>query len=355
MLRALPFGIVLVPPLLLVLGSAWGPWGFWAPMLFVFGLVPLLDLFLGDRVVNPYLEGKASPWEAAAHRFWLHLMPPVLWGTTLWGAWVMGTQSLSWVDALGLVLGLGVCSGGIGITLAHELIHRPHRGDRLLGSVLLANAAYMHFATEHVFGHHAKVATPEDPASARRGESLYAFLPRSVVGSWRSAWAIEKAWLARKGQGPWHWRNPMVWALVVPVAVAGALAALWGPKAALAYALQAVVGFGLLEAVNYLEHYGLSREPKGEGGRYEAVGIHHSWSSARRLTNAFLINLQRHSDHHVWGAKPYHELLHLPEAPQLPTGYAGMILLALVPPLYFRVMDPLAEAAQAPHQPVEAA
>lgn len=349
MLRALPFGIVLVPPLLLFAGAGWGDVGFWGPMLFVFGLVPLLDLVMGDNLINRYVGGeKASALEAAAFRFWLYLMVPVLWGTTLWGCWV-ATQPLAWHEALGLILGLGVCSGGIGITLAHELVHRPHRGDRLLGSVLLANAAYMHFATEHVFGHHGKVATPEDPASAQRGETLYGFIPRSIWGSWLSAWAIEKAWLARKGQGPYHWRNPMVWAVVVPALVCLALGLLWGPWAAAAFAAQAAVGFGLLEAVNYLEHYGLSRQPKGDG-RYEAVSIHHSWSSARRLTNAFLVNLQRHSDHHVWGTKPYHELLHLPEAPQLPTGYAGMILLALVPPLYFKVMDPLAEQALSAHQ-----
>lgn len=344
MLRALPYGVVLLPPLALILASAWGPWGHWAALVLVFGAIPFLDVLLGEATANPSPEELRRPGLAAAHRFWLYLMLPVLWGTTLWGAWVAGTQDLGWSAWVGLVLSLGVCSGGIGITFAHELIHRPHPWDRRLGQLLLLNAAYLHFATEHVFGHHARVATREDPASARRGESLYAFLPRSVWGSWRSAWRLEASFLARRGLGPWHWRNPMLWGLGLPLACAMALGAGWGWLAGLTFLAQAGVGFVLLEAVNYLEHYGLERAwPEGQT-RPEPVGIHHSWSTPRRLTNAFLINLQRHSDHHVFGAKPYHELLHLPESPQLPTGYAGMILLALVPPLYFRVMDPRAEA-----------
>lgn len=334
---ALPYLIILVPAALAVLGAMLGStWNLLVPA-FVFGLVPLLDLVLGHNPVNPSLVSARS---LAAHRLVALAAMPVLVGLVVFGAWQVTHVAMGWGALAALVLSTGICTGGIGITVAHELIHKSDRLDRLAGQLLLLNVAYMHFYIEHLVGHHGKVATPDDPASARLGESFYRFLPRTVLGSWRDAWAIERERLARLGLPVRSARNRMLWYAVLPVGYAVALGLAFGPAAMPFFAAQAVVGFSLLELVNYLEHYGLARQAL-PSGRYERVTVMHSWSSDMRLTNWFLLNLQRHADHHVNAARPYPALLHVDEAPQLPTGYAGMVLLALVPPLFRQVMDPL--------------
>jgi alkane 1-monooxygenase len=337
-----PFLIIFVPAALAVLGLyLGGAWTFLTPA-FVFGLVPMLDLVLGRNQRNPDPE---RPPSLMLHRLVAHLAAPVLVALVVWAAWVVTHRVLSPLEWVGLVLSVGICTGGIGITVAHELIHKASKLDRRLGQLLLLNVGYMHFYIEHLIGHHGRVATPEDPASARFGESFYRFYPRTVFGSWLSAWGIERERLQRLGLPRLHWRNQMLWFMALPLAYGGLLS-LFGWQAFPFFLVQCVVGFSLLELVNYLEHYGLERAAL-ESGRYERVTIHHSWSSSQRLTNWFLVNLQRHSDHHVNAAKPYPMLLHIDDAPQLPTGYAGMVLLALVPPLFRRVMDPRVEAVRA--------
>jgi alkane 1-monooxygenase len=271
-----------------------------------------------------------------------HLAAPVLVGLVIWASWVVTHRGLTPVELAGLLISVGICTGGLGITVAHELIHKASWFDRRLGQLLLLNVGYMHFYIEHLIGHHGRVATPEDPASARLGESFYRFYARTVPGSWLSAWKIERERIARL-QLPW-WRNQMLWFTVLPLAYGGLLS-LFGWQAFPFFLAQCVVGFSLLELVNYLEHYGLERQAL-PNGRYERVTVMHSWSTPQRLTNYFLLNLQRHADHHVNAAKPYPVLLHIEGAPELPTGYAGMVLLALVPPLFRRVMDPRVEAVR---------
>lgn len=343
---ALPFMIIFVPPLLAVWGLALGGGWTFLTALFVFGLVPLLDLVLGRNTHNPAPDTPRSPARALLYRALVGSTAPALLALTAFGAWAVTHLALTPLELVGLTLSVGICTGGIGITAAHELIHKSAPVDRTLGKLLLMNVGYMHFFTEHLIGHHGRVATPEDPASARLGESFYRFYPRTVLGSWKSAWAIEQERLTRLQLPRFHWRNQMLWFTGLPLAWGGTLALLFGAWALPFFLAQCLVGFSLLELVNYLEHYGLARKPL-PSGRYERVSVMHSWSSPQRLTNYFLVNLQRHSDHHVNAAKPYQELLHLEESPELPTGYAGMVLLALVPPLWHRVMDPRAEAVMA--------
>ncbi len=246
---------------------------------------------------------------------------------------------LSTLDAIGLTCTVGVVSG-IAINTAHELGHKREHLERRLSRVALAQSAYGHFYVEHNRGHHVRVATPEDPASARMGESFWAFLPRTVLGSLRSAWELERERLQRGGRGPWTPRNDILGAWAMTVVLFGALAAAFG-AVVLPYLLaQAVLGFCLLEVVNYLEHYGLRRQRR-EDGRYERTRPEHSWNSNSVASNVLLYHLQRHSDHHANPLRRYQALRHFDEAPQLPTGYAGMILLAAFPPLWRRVMDPL--------------
>ncbi len=232
---------------------------------------------------------------------------------------------------------MGIVSG-IAINTAHELGHKRAGLERWLSKVALAQSGYGHFFIEHNRGHHVRVATPEDPASARLGESFWAFLPRTVAGSLRSAWGLERARLARGGRSSWTLRNDILNAWAMTALLFGGLTAAFG-LVVLPYLLaQAVLGFCLLEVVNYLEHYGLLRQRR-EDGRYERCRPEHSWNSNNVASNVLLYHLQRHSDHHANPTRRYQALRHVDEAPQLPTGYAGMILIALVPPLWRQVMD----------------
>jgi alkane 1-monooxygenase len=210
----------------------------------------------------------------------------------------------------------------------------------MLAKITLAPVAYGHFYVEHTRGHHKNVATPEDPASSKMGETFWQFLPRTMIGSLRSAWHIEKERLARKGKGVWSLENDNLQSWAMTGALFGALTA-WLGWLALPFLLaQAFYGASLLEVVNYLEHYGLLRQ-KGPDGRYERCKPEHSWNSNNIVTNLFLYQLQRHSDHHANPTRRFQALRHFDESPQLPTGYAALVLIAYFPPLWFRQMDPL--------------
>ena len=229
--------------------------------------------------------------------------------------------------------------GGIAINTAHELGHKRASSEKWLSRVALAQTGYGHFFIEHNRGHHVKVATPEDPASSRLGESFWAFLPRTVVGSLRSAWGIETARLDRLGKSHWGIHNDVLSAWAMTIVFFAGLGIAFGPVVLPYLLVQAVIGFSLLEVVNYLEHYGLLRQ-KREDGRYERCLPEHSWNSNNVASNVLLYHLQRHCDHHANPTRRYQALRHVEEAPQLPTGYAGMIVLAWFPPLWRRVMDP---------------
>ena len=352
MLGFLPYGLVFVPIALAAVGLALGgPWT-WGTVAFVFGLIPLVDLALGRNTRNPEPAAYEAKLAYAGFRAVTWLVVPALVGLTIAGAWAITHRSYAPWELGGIVLSVGVAAGGLGITVAHELIHKAGAFERTLGQLLLLNACYMHFFIEHLIGHHGRVATPDDPASARLGESFYAFYPRTVVGSFRSAWGIEQARLERAGVRTWGPRNRMLWYVALPLAVATGLGVAWGPAAGVFFLAQGVVAFSLLELVNYLEHYGLARAPLANG-RFERVNEAHSWSCANRLTNWFLFQLQRHSDHHMNAMRRYEALCHLDGAPELPTGYAGMIWLALLPPLWRRVMDPRVAAVRRAVGPVE--
>ena len=335
---ALPFFLIyLVSGLGFALALRGGYYTFVAPLAMTFVAVPLFDALIGRDTRNP---SDASPGRLARALFRLAtwIAVPSQAALLAWGLWFATRPEALPVEIVGALLAVGITGGVIGITVAHELVHRSSRLDRALGAVLLAMVSYLHWAIEHVAGHHRRVATPDDPATARFGEILPAFMVRSVVRGFQSAWQIEAARNARRGlRAPW--RNGVLQGVVVSGALAAAIGLLAGPRAMAFFLGQSAVAIGFLETVNYIEHYGLRRRLISPGV-YERVTTHHSWNSAHWLTNALLFNLQRHSDHHVWPARPYHKLRHRPESPQLPTGYAGMALLAMVPPLWRRVMHP---------------
>jgi len=255
----------------------------------------------------------------------------------VWGASVVASGELSPLSELGLALTVGTVAG-VGINTAHELGHKRDELERRLSKVALAQTGYGHFYVEHNRGHHANVSTPEDPASARFGESFWAFLPRTVVGSVRSAWSLAAAAQRRKGRRVWSLRNDVLNAWALTAALYAGTVAAFGMRVVPYIAIQAVFGFSLLEVVNYIEHYGLMRQ-RLPNGRYERCRPEHSWNSNNVISNLLLYHLERHSDHHANPTRRYQSLRHFDEAPQLPSGYALMMGLAWVPPLWRHVMD----------------
>lgn len=327
----LPFGAWLA-----VERTGWSGFWFMGPLWILAG-VPVLDTIIGtDR-------GNAPEWaydDLANDRYYrvlTYLYLPVQYVSFFWGAWMITHADLSPVSQLGLTLTVGAV-GGIGIANAHELGHKKDKLERWLAKVVLAQSAYGHFEIEHNRGHHARVATPEDPASARFGESFWMFFPRSVVGAARSGWNLEKARFARVGKSPWNLGNDVLNAWLMSVLLFAVTIAIFGLTVIPFLVVQAVFGFSLLEVVNYLEHYGLLRQ-KDDTGRYERCQPRHSWNSDHIVTNVVLYGLERHSDHHANPTRRYQTLRTFDEAPQLPSGYGTMIGLAYVPPLWRKVMD----------------
>jgi alkane 1-monooxygenase len=315
-----------------------------APVVLTFVAVPILDVLIGVDTRNSP-EAPPSAAKAALFRLATWLAVPLQGALLWWGAAFVTKPTASLVELTGVVVAVGTTGGVIGITVAHELAHRASRLDRGLGKLLLVMVCYFHWATEHVAGHHRRVATPEDPATARLGEALPAFLVRSVAQTFVSSWHIEATRNARRGVQS-RLKNPVLWGVLASCALAVVLYFAFGWLALGFFFAQSAVAIAFLETINYIEHYGLERRQL-RPGIYERVTPLHSWNASQWLTNVLLFNLQRHSDHHAWPARPYYKLRHHPQAPQLPTGYAGMALLAMVPPLWRRVMDPRVAAHRA--------
>jgi len=335
----LGFTVMLLPYSGAQLAQATG-WSifYWFAPLFIYSVIPFLDWVIGTDASNPPESAVPGLEKDRYYRTIVYLAVLIQYGIFIWGFAMIAGGGLNWFEQLGLAVSVGGVSG-VSINTAHELGHKTDPFERWLAKIALAPVAYGHFFVEHNRGHHVRVATPPDPASARFGETFWEFLPRTVIGSVKSAWDIETTRLARSGKGPWTWQNDNLQAWAMTVVLYGALLAWLGWIIVPFLVVQAVYGFSLLESVNYLEHYGLCRQ-KLPDGRYERCQPHHSWNSNHVVTNLFLYQLQRHSDHHAYPTRSYQSLRHFDDCPQLPSGYASMILVAYVPWLWFRVMDP---------------
>ena len=309
----------------------------WMGPIWILVVIPLLDWVIGEDRSNAPESAMAQLEASRYYRWctWLYL--PLQFAGLVWATWIISTTRLGWAGFLGWAFTVGAV-GGIGIANAHELGHKRDDLERWLCRIVLAQTGYGHFYVEHNRGHHSRVATPEDPASARLGESFWAFLPRTVFGGLRSGWGLERGRLARHGKGSWSPSNRLLQAWAMSAGLFGALIAAFGVGVVPFLVIQAVFGFSLLEVVNYLEHYGLLRQ-KEANGRYERCQPCHSWNSNHVASNVFLYNLERHSDHHANPTRRYQTLRHFDDAPQLPSGYGLMLGLAYLPPLWRTVMD----------------
>jgi alkane 1-monooxygenase len=311
---------------------------------FVYVLIPTFDLLAGLDPNNPPEELIEAIEEDRYYRWVTYAFLPLQLVGLIWGAYLLGggtlpgiEDPLTVVQKIGLATGLGMVAG-IGINTAHELGHKKEHMERWFARVALAQTFYGHFYIEHNRGHHVRVATPEDPASSRLGETLWEFLPRTVSGSFKSAWGLEKKRLNRLGKSPFTLKNDLFNAWSFSVVLWGSLMIAFGWEILPYLIIQAALGIFLLESVNYLEHYGMKRQ-RLESGRYERVSPAHSWNSNNIGTNVLLYHLQRHSDHHANPTRRYQALRDFKTAPVLPTGYAGMMVLAWVPQVWRKVMD----------------
>lgn len=329
----LPFLLVFILPLLLAVGLAEGGIWAWSPLIYAFGVIPSLELFWKPDPKNWSPEEEDAALRNPGYDAALRLVVPVQWACLLVFLYVFATDlPNSWSDRVGLTLGMGLCCGVLGINVAHELGHRTNPTDQRLAWSLLATSLYLHFFVEHNYGHHRNVGTPEDPSSARPGESLYRFLPRTLYRSAVSAYRLGQ----QRAKGRLlHNQTVQFWA--VEAALVGAVGFVGGAAALAGFVGAAFFGALLLETVNYIEHYGLTRK-KISPNRYEDPNIEHSWNSNHWVGRAMLFNLSRHSDHHAHPHRPYSILRNWEESPQMPTGYPGMMLLSALPPVFFWVM-----------------
>jgi alkane 1-monooxygenase len=345
--KKIGFFSAFIIPALVVWGFYLGHWANYLALAFVFVMIPLLDHWVGTDPENVPEPMVPVITEDYYYRFVIFAWTYFQFGFVVWGAYVVARYPLTGLEYTGFILGFSLVTGGVGITVAHELGHKKPAIERFYAQAILMTVCYMHFYIEHNKGHHVHVGTPKDPATSRKGENFYAFWWRTVTGGYLGAWRLERERLAKLGLPAWSWRNAMIGYTLLPVAFCATLTALlslgegawqWQWQVPLFFFGQSVLAFSLLEAVNYVEHYGITRRELAPG-RYEKVTTLHSWNANQLISNFFLFQLQRHSDHHAHAHRRYQVLRHVDESPQLPSGYPAMILLALVPPLWFAVMD----------------
>ncbi|WP_068298725.1 alkane 1-monooxygenase [Pararhodobacter sp. CCB-MM2] len=344
LISALPFWASLGFVPLVCAGAVWGGWWVAIAPFYTFGLFTLLDAVTGLNTSNPDTDTPVQQlfWYRAITLIWFPVQAALIYGL-IWYVTRHGT--LTGIEMLALFYAVGVVSGGVGITYAHELMHQKSALERWLGDLLLATTLYSHFRSEHLRVHHLWVGTNADHATARYNEGFWRFFLRVQRDCPRSAWRSEVAMLSRAGKGPFDRANPF-WRYAALQALALLAAVLAGGWLGLGLFLyQALVAITLLELTNYIEHYGLTRRHLGEG-RYEHVLPRHSWNASHRASNWLLINLQRHSDHHYKPDRrfPLLQTYDPEDAPQLPLGYPAMVALATIPPLWRRLMNPRVRA-----------
>ncbi len=315
----------------------------WTVVLVAFVGLPLMELILPFSKNNPNPQDEEKLSSMVWFDYLLYLHVPLIYILLFY--FLEQRHEFTRVELIGMLLSMGVLLGTMGINIAHELGHRNTELEKWLARFLLLPANYLHFTIEHNRGHHKYVCTPEDPATARLNESLYAFWVRSVFYQYLAAWKWEREDLERRGKKFWSLHNHMLTFLFSQIAFALVIFLLFDSKAIILYLTTSFLAVLLLETVNYIEHYGLRRKEL-ESGYFEVVKPSHSWNSSHELGRIFLFELTRHSDHHYKASRKYQILRHFDESPQLPTGYPGSMILATVPPLWYMVMNKRVNAIQ---------
>lgn len=305
-------------------------------VVFLFGILPVIELFTTGSTHNLSEVEEELVKKDKTYDLLIYGLVPTQYALMVYFLVQVSDENMPPYVRIGIIIAFGLSCGILGINAAHELGHRKTWYEQLMSKMLLLTSLYMHFFIEHNRGHHKNVSTDHDPASSRYGETVYAFYFRTIIGSWISAWRLESEKLKRKKQRFFSFQNEMLVFQVIQIALVVGIGYLFGVTAMLSFMSSALIGILLLETVNYIEHYGLRRQKKGN--IYERTSPVHSWNSNHPLGRLMLFELSRHSDHHYIASRKYQSLRHFEESPQMPTGYPGMMLLSLLPPLWFRVM-----------------
>lgn len=331
------FTIVILPIVVYICFTNYG-WFTYLPALVFFGLVPLLEFFIKPNTTNFSKEEEKIEKENKWYTYLLYLTLPIQIVFLIFFFYAIQEPNLSNSEIFGRIFGMGIMCGVLGINVGHELGHRNNRLDEFIGEILLLSSLNTHFLPYHNGGHHYNVATPKDAATARKNELLFVFWFRSHLTSYFQAWQLENKRMKNLDRSWFHYQNRMVVYTFCNLFLLTFIYYIFGQFVLFTFIAAAIIGILLLETVNYIEHYGLLRK-KNNHGRYERVKRNHSWNSNHQVGQILLFNLSRHSDHHYNGAKHYQLLKSLPESPQMPTGYPGMMLLAFLPPIWFWVMN----------------
>jgi len=331
------FTIVILPIVVYICFINYG-WFTYLPALVFFGIVPLLEFFIKPNTTNFSKEEEKIEKENKWYTYLLYLTLPIQIVFLIFFFYAIQEPNLSNSEIFGRIFGMGIMCGVLGINVGHELGHRNNRLDEFIGELLLLSSLNTHFLPYHNGGHHYNVATPKDAATARKNELLFVFWFRSHLTSYFQAWQLENKRMKNLDRSWFHYQNRMVVYTFCNLFLLTFIYYIFGQFVLFTFIAAAIIGILLLETVNYIEHYGLLRK-KNNHGRYERVKRNHSWNSNHQVGQILLFNLSRHSDHHYNGAKHYQLLKSLPESPQMPTGYPGMMLLAFLPPIWFWVMN----------------
>lgn len=311
-------------------------WLIASPVIYAFGFIPLLELLIPLSKENMTEAEEKIAKDDRIYDWWLYIIVPLQYAALVFFLFSLQEEGLPTWEKWGRIVAMGLLCGAFGINVGHELGHRRFLYERNLAKALLLTSLYMHFYIEHNKGHHKNVSTKEDPSSARKWEPIYLFYFRTVIFGYLSAWEIAADDQKRKGKPVLHFSNQMIQFQLLQIIFLAAIYFFFGKDITLSFMASACIGFLLLETVNYIEHYGLQRKKTAEG--YERAMPEHSWNSSHILGRLMLFELSRHSDHHYLASRKYQVLRHHEDAPQMPTGYPGMMILSLIPPLWFSVM-----------------
>lgn len=322
-------------PLYFALGN--NPWVTLIPALYIYIITPIIDKIMGVDEHNPPEAVQESMAADNYYRLIAHAHIPITILIFVAYVWFVGTQTLPWWSIMALIIGVGVASGGL-MTITHELGHKNNKWDRLSARIGNMIFGYGHFNIEHNSGHHVWVSTPEDPASSRMGESIYRFAVREISGTVKRGFYHEKRRLVQRGHGFWSIHNHVLQVYGVTILMTAGFAVIFGPAILWFLIPHHMLGWLTLTQANYVEHYGLLRQKK-PNGKYERTQPHHSWNTNHTFSNMMLFHLQRHSDHHAYPQRPYQVLRNFDNLPSLPSGYGGCFAMALIPPLWYAVMD----------------
>lgn len=336
--RALKYLAVYITPALVIFSILAKGWWSYTAMIVLFGFIPFIELFTSGTTKNLSEVEEEIIKKDRFYDYLIYALLPIHYTIMYLFLSNISTEGIPLYGKIGMTISFGLSCGIIGINVAHELGHRNSKFEQTMSKMLLLSTQYMHFFIEHNRGHHKNVSTDDDPASSRSGEIIYTFYVRSTFWSWISAWNLESKRLKSYGKSPISWMNEMVQFTFIQLSLILIIYSFFNLETTLWYLLGSVIGILLLETVNYIEHYGLRR--KWVGNRYERTMPIHSWNSNHPIGRLMLFELSRHSDHHFISTRKYQLLRNHNESPQMPTGYPGMMMLTLIPPLWFRVMNP---------------